>query len=589
MTVEELFGSGAKVIELGGGARPAFRPNCDCRMCYDEHGRQTVDFTADFNELLPIQDSEWDGVYCCFVLEHLSYRKVRQFLTEVFRILSPGGKAVFITANTEAQIEWARSHREGWDNKDTFDSFSCILFGDQDYPENSHKNYLDMPLVGDLLQRAGFVDLIVQPFGARNTDMLAIATKPKVEQEDLFPVMVAKVPEPQLPTQHQPLSREEMFDKEYFNGGSKVGGYKDFYWDFPIHEVTARHVLDRKPESVMELGCARGFVLKRIQDRGIRANGLEISNHCWQLRVCNGIIQKDICETPWPWKDKEFDLCLSVAVLEHIPEKYLPAVFAEMERTCRRGLHGIDFGHNDDGFDRTHVSLHSQSWWKERLPNGHEAVDKENLERGEFPQLLLTDPQRKVKLNLGCHRVMFHHGWVNIDVLDVSQHAGAYGYHFLHHDVIKGIPFNTGAVSLIYTSHMLEHLGFDEGLALLRDCRRVLSPDGCMRVIVPDAGALLSMYREGDSSPYEMFHQINGECERVKTPIRKLWSLLMDNHRSVYDYQELATQLALAGFDAKKLSLHQSCGHYGMSQIVEETYDMFPSLSLIVGAYPKGR
>ena len=94
------------VIELGGGDKPYFRPNLDVRP------GPTVDIVADFNQPLPLNDGSYDGVFSCYCIEHISWRKVRLFLTEVFRILNDGGKAVFITANTKRQMEWVLNQEE---------------------------------------------------------------------------------------------------------------------------------------------------------------------------------------------------------------------------------------------------------------------------------------------------------------------------------------------------------------------------------------------------------------------------------------------------------------------------------------------
>ena len=69
------------VIELGGGDNPYFRPNVDVRS------GDTVDVVADFNQSLPLTNSTYDGVFSCYCIEHLSWRKVKLFVSEVFRIL----------------------------------------------------------------------------------------------------------------------------------------------------------------------------------------------------------------------------------------------------------------------------------------------------------------------------------------------------------------------------------------------------------------------------------------------------------------------------------------------------------------------
>jgi len=68
------FPEKAKIIELGGGTRPYFRPNLDVRKA------ENVDIVADFNEPLPIENEEYDGVFSSYCIEHISWRKVKQFL-----------------------------------------------------------------------------------------------------------------------------------------------------------------------------------------------------------------------------------------------------------------------------------------------------------------------------------------------------------------------------------------------------------------------------------------------------------------------------------------------------------------------------
>lgn len=364
------------------------------------------------------------------------------------------------------------------------------------------------------------------------------------------------------------------FDQDYFHGGKVVGGYAgEGYWDYPVHWTTFHHVMERQPKSVLELGCARGYVLKRLEDAGVRVAGLEISEHCYLTRVIQDVSTWDITKR-WPFEDQSFDLCLSMAVLEHIPEDKLPAVFGEMKRVCARGLHGIDLVDHDH-FDKTHVSIHPVEWWKERLPQGQEAIDKELLERDRPPLPMRSEPVG-VKLNIGSFTTMFHHGWRNIDQLDLSAWARYHGYSFIQFDVRNGLFYDSGVVDLIFTSHMLEHFTYDEGARLLRECYRVLKPGGRMRVLVPDAGVLLSVYH---ADGMKRFDEMSPTAKSRETAAGKLYELLCAEHRSIYDNATLSKAMRTAGFRVE--------GHVGFrvsgSPIMQsETMDLYPDLSLIV-------
>jgi SAM-dependent methyltransferase len=418
------------------------------------------------------------------------------------------------------------------------------------------------------------------------------------------------------------IEREQLFDKAYFNGGGKVGGYaREGYWDYPVHEVTARHILARHPESVLELGCARGYILKRLQDKGVPALGMEISKHCYMTRVASGILQGDMCQTPWTLPsvaEQErtclgasvytlpIDLCYSVATLEHIPENFLPSIIGEMVRCTKRGLHGVDFGANDDGFDKTHCTLRPYEWWRDlfnKLAPGYpvEIVDKQELEQGFVPPEVLRG-DGKLKLNIGSFTTMFHHGWINLDIFgELHQFAQQHGYRYQQCDVRGGMPYPTESVDLIMSCHMLEHLTYEEGIRFLRECRRVLKPTGAMRILVPDARMLCNMYagEQYDGSELAEFDEINDGCAQAPTLLGKLWALLHAGHSAAYDDVTLTKVLELSGFKAYLSDFRGSPILYDdvgtvcntsfaaqEKQILAETLDMLPCLTLYMMAVP---
>lgn len=593
-----------QLLELGGGNNPLIRPNCDVRP------GPSVDIVADFNQPLPFPDCQWDGILCQFALEHVSWPRIIPFLQEVFRITKPGGMAVFAVPNTEAQFHWALNNPSGWDGKGPFESASELIFGSQDYPENHHKAYFSPGIATMLFEAVGFKDVVVEPYNERKTDMIIKAVRPELSKiylmqessegrirEEFVQNMenMDKHRYDQLQRSAEPkpyvlrdVPRTELFNWQYFNGGGKFGGYaREGYWDYPVHELTFQHIMRKRPASVLELGCARGYVLKRLQDAGIYAVGMEISKHCYMTRACDNIWTADLCSTPWIEQVKKYpsggkiDLAFSIATFEHIPEEHLPAILAELRECTERGLHGIDFGEKDDGFDKTHCTLRSKEFWvdlfnKHGLRN-HEIVDKEELERGNYPPEYFKG-DGKLKLNIGCFTVMYHHGWENIDVHDLAGFAQQNGYHYRQHDVRNGLPHGTASVDLIACSHMLEHLTYDQGVKFLSECRRVLKPGGTIRVAVPDAGLLLQMFQAGE---LDYFAEINDVCGQDVSSVKKLHALLYDNHLSTYDVSALADAFTAAG-----LWFEGSTFRRGNLQIQKEGLDMHPSLSLYAeGSY----
>lgn len=543
------FVQGMSVIELGGGDTPQIRPNVDFRP------GPTVDVVADLNGKLPLESNAYDGVLSSYSLEHVSWRNVKGFLREVSRILKPGGRAVFIIPNLYEQAKILAS-REDWEENDI-----CMVFGDQNYQGNYHSNGFSPAYAFRVFRECGFSDTLILPHPATVTDMVVEAKKPEHEFK---------------PEEWTPAERKQYYNRLYFDGGrGQVGGYaRSGYADYPVHWKTFNEIMTRKPESVLEIGCARGYILKRIEDAGLKAKGLEVSNHCIQTKAIDDVVEFDITQTPWPVEDGAFDLCFSIAVMEHIPEGTLEAVAAEMKRTCKRGLHGIDFGEHDDGFDKTHCTLRSKEWWTGKLPEGHEIVDKESLEKGEIK---LPVPDSKVKLNVGSFTTMFHNGWINMDVHPLQEFAKGNGYIYRQHDVVKGLPYDDGCVDMIYACHFLEHLDYHAGLTFLRETFRVLRKGGVMRLLLPNAEGLIRQYIEGTLGEYD---ELNDGCANSPAPIAKLWSLLFSGHNSMYDWETLRDTLReVAGYtDIHQMSFRKSVN----DQMLRETLDVFPTLSLFV-------
>ena len=89
-------------------------------------------------------------------------------------------------------------------------------------------------------------------------------------------------------------------------------------------------------------------------------------------------------------------------------------------------------------------------------------------------------------LNCGCGQ-RFHVEWTNID--SVSRGASV-----LVHDLKKGIPFPAQSFEVVYHSHLLEHFAKADADGFLRECFRVLRPQGILRVAVPDLEQIARTY-----------------------------------------------------------------------------------------------
>jgi predicted SAM-dependent methyltransferase len=89
-------------------------------------------------------------------------------------------------------------------------------------------------------------------------------------------------------------------------------------------------------------------------------------------------------------------------------------------------------------------------------------------------------------LNLGCG-LRFHPGWTNINFISTGEGVIA-------HNLTEGIPFPDASFDFVYHSHVLEHFSKTEAEAFVKECCRVLRPQGVLRVVVPDLEHIVRAY-----------------------------------------------------------------------------------------------
>ena len=183
----------------------------------------------------------------------------------------------------------------------------------------------------------------------------------------------------------------------------------------------------------------------------------------------------------------------------------------------------------------------------------------------------LTD----IKLHIGCGADVFP-GWVNIDrspsvllhraprlrrallalrILTPQQAAGLPAG-IVRADVSKHIPAATASVAFIYCAHMIEHLARWQGLAFLRECRRVLAPGGVLRLATPDLELMVADYVQG-TSPFAGATRGDAFCSEYgaysdpdANLARKLSKKILggDTHQWVYDTESITRLLHEGGF-----------------------------------------
>lgn len=89
-------------------------------------------------------------------------------------------------------------------------------------------------------------------------------------------------------------------------------------------------------------------------------------------------------------------------------------------------------------------------------------------------------------LNLGCGN-RWHKDWINLDFHSNSEFVQK-------HNLYEPLPFENASVDAVYSSHVLEHFPKSFAPIFLKECHRVLRPDGIIRVAVPDLEQIVRNY-----------------------------------------------------------------------------------------------
>ncbi len=94
------------------------------------------------------------------------------------------------------------------------------------------------------------------------------------------------------------------------------------------------------------------------------------------------------------------------------------------------------------------------------------------------------------KLHIGVGPAYsFLPGWLNVDYYPTLSHIV-----FL--DATRPFPFPDNTFDYIFSEHMIEHITYHEGLFMLRECYRVLKPNGKIRITTLDLEMIVGLYKQ---------------------------------------------------------------------------------------------
>ena len=155
--------------------------------------------------------------------------------------------------------------------------------------------------------------------------------------------LLARYPKAKRNIQARLVNKEEnralamQFGKEYFDG-TREQGYGGFKYDgrwVPIAEDIVKHYQLKSGDKVLDIGCAKGFLVKDLMKvcPGLEVFGIDISSyavmHC-ESEVIGRLHVGDARHLPFP--DNSFKVALSINTIHNFDRPECIGAIQEMQR-----------------------------------------------------------------------------------------------------------------------------------------------------------------------------------------------------------------------------------------------------------------
>jgi len=160
------------------------------------------------------------------------------------------------------------------------------------------------------------------------------------------------------------LSSDEItgaFDEYYYAVGCGRPYKRDQEWLSFFDGIASRIVRDIDPKSVLDAGCAMGFLVEALRERGVDAYGLDISEYAI------GQVREDI--KPFCWigsitepLENSYDLIVTIETFEHLTHHEVETAIQNMVNSSADVL----FSSTPSDYDEpTHINVQSPDYWVE--------------------------------------------------------------------------------------------------------------------------------------------------------------------------------------------------------------------------------
>ena len=166
-------------------------------------------------------------------------------------------------------------------------------------------------------------------------------------------------------------------------------------------------------------------------------------------------------------------------------------------------------------------------------------------------------------LHLGCGPNIIQ-GWLNTDLRSNGP--------VMFLDASKPFPIEENTLDFIFSEHMFEHLTYESGKTMLRECYRTLKPGGILRLTMPTLDFLIKLYNDPNNELHQQYARWSLQqfapqmyadfaSKHEDLPMALIVNNFMRfwGHQMIYDFTLLNAMLTDIGFyDVKRCEAGQS-------------------------------
>lgn len=173
------------------------------------------------------------------------------------------------------------------------------------------------------------------------------------------------------------------------------------------------------------------------------------------------------------------------------------------------------------------------------------------------------------KINLGASPEELREGWLGISLFGVTddyilldsnyrifKHIPTGGY-VMCWDLRHPLPFNDNSIDIVFSSHFIEHIELLEFRELLREIKRILKPEGWVRLVTPDMEIWVEKLYNKDKEFFEIYrNQVikhfgpSYYLSKLTNPLQMLNIMLFVwGHKWMWNFETLKSELLNLDFE----------------------------------------